>query len=351
MPDGGALLHEDAHEPPGALRADAHLGAGVGDDAPLGGDSRGGRRLARRPPRTEPPASGTTPAPAGPCPPPPPAPRGRTRTPSSSSSPYRSLRPAVLTRPPRPRRPAPAGRPGSPPRGRRCAAPSGRGSRSAAPCRSALREVAEEVQHLRARRRVEVRGRLVGQQHRRRAGERPRDRHALLLAARRGRAGGSRSRSPRPTRSSTRFASSCAFAAADPAHVERVLDVLERGEGGEEVVLLEDEADRPAAHLPQRALVRAVHRVRRRPRARPTVGVRMQPMIERSVVLPEPEGPSRATTSPAATSIVIPFRTSTRWRPSSKTLVTSSTASTFAVMADLTCGRRGRGRCPPPAGS
>ena len=33
-------------------------------------------------------------------------------------------------------------------------------------------------------------------------------------------------------------------------------------------------------------------------RPRPRVGVRMQPMIESSVVLPEPDGPSRATTSP-----------------------------------------------------
>ena len=46
-------------------------------------------------------------------------------------------------------------------------------------------------------------------------------------------------------------------------------------------------------------------------------------MIESSVVLPEPDGPSSATTSPAATSIEIPFRTSTRCRPSSNTFVTS----------------------------
>ena len=77
----------------------------------------------------------------------------------------------------------------------------------------------------------------------------------------------------------------------------------------------------------------------------------MQPMIESSVVLPEPDGPSSATTSPAATSIVIPFSTSTRCRPSSNTFVTSATASTVLPMGDLTSGRRGRGRCPRRAGS
>jgi hypothetical protein len=62
----------------------------------------------------------------------------------------------------------------------------------------------------------------------------------------------------------------------------------------------------------------------------------MHPAIERRVVLPEPEGPSSATTSPAATCIVIPFRTSTRWRPSSNTFVTPATFRTVSLMADLT---------------
>ena len=48
---------------------------------------------------------------------------------------------------------------------------------------SLLREPAEQLQDLRADMRVEVRGRLVGQEDRRRADQGAGDRHALLLSA------------------------------------------------------------------------------------------------------------------------------------------------------------------------
>jgi len=67
-------------------------------------------------------------------------------------------------------------------------------------------------------------------------------------------------------------------------------------------------------------------------------------MIESSVVLPDPEGPSSATTSPGATCIEIPRSTSTRCEPSSNTLYTPSTASTLLCMPPLTLSpRAGRG--------
>ncbi len=65
-------------------------------------------------------------------------------------------------------------------------------------------------------------------------------------------------RSARPTASRTRSAS---LRAAEPLHaadVERVLDVLDGGEGGEEVELLEDEADRLPADRREVARAREV---------------------------------------------------------------------------------------------
>jgi hypothetical protein len=61
----------------------------------------------------------------------------------------------------------------------------------------------------------------------------------------------------------------------------------------------------------------------------------MQPRIERNVVLPEPDGPSRETTSPGETSRETPRRTSTVWRPSVNVFTTSWAERTcpFVLMA------------------
>ena len=112
---------------------------------------------------------------------------------------------------------------------------------------SALRQVAEQLEDLPRRPGVEVRGRLVGEQDRRArrrgrgrwrpaASGRPRGRAAGNASGRRGR----RRRAPARPRSR-------AARPFTPLDVERVLDVLERGQRGEEVELLEDEADRPPA--------------------------------------------------------------------------------------------------------
>ena len=67
---------------------------------------------------------------------------------------------------------------------------------------SSLVELLEHLQDFLAGVRVEVAGRLVGEQQRRAVDQRPGDGHALLLAA--GSCDGSWSiRSPRPTRSSS----------------------------------------------------------------------------------------------------------------------------------------------------
>src|SRR6266536_3232068 len=60
----------------------------------------------------------------------------------------------------------------------------------------------------------------------------------------------------------------------------------------------------------------------------PLVGLKMHPRIESSVVLPEPEGPSRVTTSPASRVKETPFKTSTSSRPSTNFLVTSAASRT-----------------------
>jgi hypothetical protein len=77
-------------------------------------------------------------------------------------------------------------------------------------------------------------------------------------------------------------------------------DVVGRIEERQQVVELEDEADLVE---PQRLRLAAAswpssRRSRRRAPSLPADGSRMQPMTLSSVVLPEPDGPSSATTSP-----------------------------------------------------
>src|SRR5262245_42172288 len=62
----------------------------------------------------------------------------------------------------------------------------------------------------------------------------------------------------------------------------------------------------------------------------PLEGRSRPPRICSSVVLPEPEAPTIATVSPAATATSMPFSTSSRWPASSKCLRTSSQRSTTA---------------------
>ena len=157
---------------------------------------------------------------------------------------------------------------------------------------------------------VERGGRLVGQDERRAVDQGPGDRDPLPLAAREvGRRIGEPvaqpelGEQPRRTAGSSRRRGRRLERGGHP-------DVLDRRQRAEQVVLLEDEADLPA----ELDLARVVQPVRSRPRTRrlPSWTCRRAPIRVRRVVLPEPDGPVRMTTSPRPISSVMSNRTCDR---------------------------------------
>ena len=161
----------------------------------------------------------------------------------------------------------------------------------------AAMQLAQQLHHRFAVLRVEVAGRLVGEQDRRVAGHRPRHRDALLLAARELRRDGASRGAP------------CPPARAPPAPAACARPTACRG--------------RSAAARRSRSTVRSpirlklwkmnpISRLRTRARSRsgrsatglpfeqvlPSVGVSSSPRIESSVDLPQPDGPAMATYSP-----------------------------------------------------
>jgi hypothetical protein len=158
--------------------------------------------------------------------------------------------------------------------------------------------------------------------HGRRAGQGARDGDALLLAA--GEVAGQEVEAVAEADPGQRGRRLLVRAAALPAlDVQRVFDVLERGQGGEEVVLLEHEADGPPAHVAELVGPRGVHALAR---DRDLAGSRREDAAhdgeERGLARAR-TGPSRATTSPGATVMETPRRTSTRCEPSSNTFTTA----------------------------
>ena len=138
--------------------------------------------------------------------------------------------------------------------------------------------------------RVEVAGRLVGEQHGRLADQRAGDRDPLLLAA----------RELRRAVVATLGEADALDHRLDPVAVglaagelEAELDVLLRGQDREQVEGLEDEADRVAAQPGERAIVHVVM-------SRPSISTLPESGRSRpastcmSVDLPEPEGPMTA---------------------------------------------------------
>ncbi len=113
-----------------------------------------------------------------------------------------------------------------------------------------VRLLVQQLEDLHAGAEVELAGRLVGEQDRVAGRERARDRDALLLAAgqlvREVVQARRRARRARASRSRRRAASR-----SRPVDVDAELDVLERGQRGEEVERLEDEADAVAAEAEQ----------------------------------------------------------------------------------------------------
>ena len=146
-------------------------------------------------------------------------------------------------------------------------------------------------------------GRLVGEDHAAAPSPRP---------GRRPRAGADRRKAPmgtmsdrdppRPTRRSAAWARSTRSSAGNALVQERRGDVLDRSRPGQQVVVLEDEADGPSADEGQARRRRARRRravedVRRRSSGGP--GSRG---CSSSSILPDPDGPTMATNSPSSTS-------------------------------------------------
>ena len=152
-------------------------------------------------------------------------------------------------------------------------------------------QLAQQREDLRARLRVEVAGRLVGEDDRRPADERAGDRDALALAAGELRSGGGASRCrarrgrapPAPRRAARRQAT--------PRVEQPVRDVVERGHARRagRTAGRRSRSRAPAARRARRR--RASRRRRRRPRRRPSLGRSSVPMMCSSVDLPEPGRP------------------------------------------------------------
>ena len=112
----------------------------------------------------------------------------------------------------------------------------------------------EQAEHVGGRRRVEVAGRLVGEDHRRLGHQRPGDGDPLLLATRQLARRWS-ARSARPTCSSAASARSRRSAGSHAGVHQRQLDVAPRRQVGEQVELLEHEADEAVADVGELVLV------------------------------------------------------------------------------------------------
>ena len=160
-------------------------------------------------------------------------------------------------------------------------------------------ELLEEREDLVAGARVEVAGRLVGEEERRLGDERARDGDALLLPA------GELVRRVmhalgEADRASARMRALAPLAARDAAVDERQLHVLERGGARQQVEALEDEADEAVAHDGARVVRPRRRRRARRARSGRASGRSRQPRMFISVLLPEPLVPTMATNSPRA---------------------------------------------------
>ena len=157
----------------------------------------------------------------------------------------------------------------------------------------------------------EVAGRLVGEDERGLRHERARERDPLLLAA-----GQLRRLVAQPMPESEplelRGRRACRSRRGTPWYSRGVATLSTAVVPRQQVVALEDEADRPAADPRQRAVVEApdVGAVELVP-AR-ALGRSRQPMMLIIVVLPEPDGPTMATISPRST-VIDTSRSASTW--------------------------------------
>ena len=181
--------------------------------------------------------------------------------------------------------------------GRRARRPRRRSSRAGSSSRAAARSALEQLEHLRARGRVERAGRLVGEQQARLVRERPGDRDALALAAgehRRPRVGPARRARPRASSSRARVSRSARgrrpniaiWTFSEAVSVGRRLcawktnPIVVGAVGGG--------ALEPCESAPSTAI-------------EPASGVSSAPIRFSIVLLPEPDAPVSATSSPGST--------------------------------------------------
>ena len=190
---------------------------------------------------------------------------------------------------------------------------------------------------------VEIAGGLVGEDQRRAVGERAGDGDALLLAARKlARAVGRAARRGRACRAAPRPAR-CASARVGAADQLREDDILERGEIGQQMVELVDEAERVAAQRvrPSSSSVAASSPAIRIEPSKPPSS---SPTAWSRVDLPEPDGPEQATISPGRPSRSTPRSTSMRdvrpARSCASGRATSSTLTHSAAPAPDRCSPR-----------
>jgi hypothetical protein len=114
----------------------------------------------------------------------------------------------------------------------------------------------QQRQHLAGGARIEVAGRLVGEDQRRAVHQRARDRHPLQLAARQ-RSRPARPKPARPTRSSSACVRGACSPAGTPPSSSGTRDVLRHGQRRQHVKGLEDEADAARAQRCPRRFVEA----------------------------------------------------------------------------------------------
>ena len=151
--------------------------------------------------------------------------------------------------------------------------------------------------------RVEVPGRLVGEEDRRVGDQRARDRHALLLAAGELRRDGVASRPSRPTAADRARARASAARAAESRRRRRAAEARRSRAPivrGSRLKLWKTKPIFALRISARSSRVEPRRRRRRRARSVPDVGRSRQPRMFISVDLPEPDGPMIATNSPVA---------------------------------------------------
>ena len=115
------------------------------------------------------------------------------------------------------------------------------------------------------------------------------------------------------------------------AHVQHEAHIVERIERREQMIRLKHEADMVPPQL-REAFRACIFGRLARTRTVPRDGDRMQPRMDRSVVLPLPDGPISSVSSPPAMARLTPLSACTCPAPSPRTFTVSTASSIGAVI-------------------